>query len=491
MVFILCQGAIFAQEDDEVLQVEPGFEELFLMPYISEIDMEHPVSDDPLAAMIIQGVQSGEYKGAYQKLYKIAFYAEDSLVSYNFVSKLGNYATDLYLFYKDSNNQVVKKIFRYNDKTNIDAGWIKEARLRLPTIYQDFELYVLGDYNSWTINHWYLTSDIGYSKYINAMSQQATAYLVLVSIFLLFALVGYFILKNKIIGYYAFYLFATSLYIFKELNTLPLEFLYDFPVALNFLNESILSIFLLSVIYYTRSICDPEKSYAFEPIFFKVLVGLTLISFFIMSFVMNNIWSLVLSYLVNYGVNAYIIMQLIRNFKNNIALRFFFAGIMIILVLGILMDLQLHGLIDFPSVFYWTIPALILELLLIGIGIIFGLKLRSNELQEAIITNTNLNESVISLEKKVNHSKGAYQTLIANNGNGALNLPQEYLDDPLTQREMEVIQLLNKGYTNQKLADEMFISRNTIKTHLKNIYKKLDVSDREEALEKMRSYGIM
>ena len=43
----------------------------------------------------------------------------------------------------------------------------------------------------------------------------------------------------------------------------------------------------------------------------------------------------------------------------------------------------------------------------------------------------------------------------------------------LTPRELEVIQLTLKGKTNQQIADLLFISRSTLKTHLNNIYKKL------------------
>ena len=490
LTFLLCTTTIVAHEV-EVLQIDAEQDHIYLMPYLVEVDTDSPKLSETLSKMLLQRIKNEHYKGAFQKLFKFSLYARDTVANYNFVSLLGNYATDLYLFYKDNNNQIVERVYYYNDPTKDKDVWVNEAVLPLPEFKDSIEFYVLGDYNSWAINEWYLYSDEGYLNHNIALSRQANVYLVLVFIFLILALAGYFILKKKIIAYYAFYLFATSLYIFKELNALPLQLFYDNPAVLNFLNESIVGIFLLSFILYVKSICTQKNSYAFEPLFFKVLVSLTVISIFITSFIIDSTWGLVFTYVVNYGANVYFIIQTIPNIRKSIPLRFFFMGISIIVILGILMELQFYNVINFPNVFYWTIPGLIMELLLIGIGIIFGLKLRSNELQEAIISNTNLNENVIHLEKKINHSKGAYQTLIAKRGNGELNLPQEYLDYPLTQREIEVVQLLSKGYTNQELADEMFISRNTIKTHLKNIYKKLGVSDREEALDKMRTYGIV
>jgi LuxR family maltose regulon positive regulatory protein len=58
--------------------------------------------------------------------------------------------------------------------------------------------------------------------------------------------------------------------------------------------------------------------------------------------------------------------------------------------------------------------------------------------------------------------------------------------DLLTRREYEVLQLLADGGTNQESADKLFISLNTIKRHNANIYRKLAVNNRREALRKAR-----
>lgn len=50
----------------------------------------------------------------------------------------------------------------------------------------------------------------------------------------------------------------------------------------------------------------------------------------------------------------------------------------------------------------------------------------------------------------------------------------------LTNRENEVLQLISKGYTNQEIADELFITLKTVKTHVSNILSKLDVEDRTQ-----------
>jgi DNA-binding CsgD family transcriptional regulator len=60
----------------------------------------------------------------------------------------------------------------------------------------------------------------------------------------------------------------------------------------------------------------------------------------------------------------------------------------------------------------------------------------------------------------------------------------KYLHDPLSMREFEILNLISTGKTNREIAELTFISENTVKYHLKNIYVKLDVKNRTEALRK-------
>lgn len=61
----------------------------------------------------------------------------------------------------------------------------------------------------------------------------------------------------------------------------------------------------------------------------------------------------------------------------------------------------------------------------------------------------------------------------------------------LTKREYEVLELLSLGYSNAKIADQLFLSISTIKTHVSNILFKLDVKSRTEAMEKVRRLKII
>lgn len=65
------------------------------------------------------------------------------------------------------------------------------------------------------------------------------------------------------------------------------------------------------------------------------------------------------------------------------------------------------------------------------------------------------------------------------------------LAEALSQREVEILELLATGRTNQQLAAELFISQATVKTHLNHIFTKLGVATRTEAVAAARTHGII
>ena len=61
-----------------------------------------------------------------------------------------------------------------------------------------------------------------------------------------------------------------------------------------------------------------------------------------------------------------------------------------------------------------------------------------------------------------------------------------FVDEMLTRRENEVLRFLAKGCTRRQIAKKLFISEETVKMHVKNIYKKLKAKNKVEALIKMK-----
>lgn len=73
--------------------------------------------------------------------------------------------------------------------------------------------------------------------------------------------------------------------------------------------------------------------------------------------------------------------------------------------------------------------------------------------------------------------------------------PREYQacvgDNPLSQRELEVLQLIALGNSNLEIADQLFISLHTVKTHARRIHSKLGVERRTQAVAKAKMLGLM
>lgn len=61
----------------------------------------------------------------------------------------------------------------------------------------------------------------------------------------------------------------------------------------------------------------------------------------------------------------------------------------------------------------------------------------------------------------------------------------------LSDREVEVLQLMAKGSANKQIAGDLSITESTVKTHVANIFQKLEVSRRTEAVTKAMSQGII
>lgn len=61
----------------------------------------------------------------------------------------------------------------------------------------------------------------------------------------------------------------------------------------------------------------------------------------------------------------------------------------------------------------------------------------------------------------------------------------------LSDRELEVLELLATGLSNKEIAEKLFVSVNTVKTHLKKVYEKLEVNRRTQAVEKAKSLNLI
>jgi LuxR family maltose regulon positive regulatory protein len=70
-------------------------------------------------------------------------------------------------------------------------------------------------------------------------------------------------------------------------------------------------------------------------------------------------------------------------------------------------------------------------------------------------------------------------------------LPAQPLTEPLSQRELEVLQLIAQGLSNREISERLFLAVITVKGHNRNIFRKLQVRRRTEAIVRARELGLL
>jgi ATP/maltotriose-dependent transcriptional regulator MalT len=61
----------------------------------------------------------------------------------------------------------------------------------------------------------------------------------------------------------------------------------------------------------------------------------------------------------------------------------------------------------------------------------------------------------------------------------------------ISKRELEVLQLMSEGFSNQEIADKLFVSLNTVKTHTSNLFLKLEVKRRTQAIQRSKELMLI
>ena len=74
---------------------------------------------------------------------------------------------------------------------------------------------------------------------------------------------------------------------------------------------------------------------------------------------------------------------------------------------------------------------------------------------------------------------------------GTMSLSPQPLVEPLSKRELEILSLMAQDLTNLEIAQRVFISAQTVKVHTRNIYGKLGVNSRQQAVSKARDLGLL
>jgi DNA-binding NarL/FixJ family response regulator len=111
-------------------------------------------------------------------------------------------------------------------------------------------------------------------------------------------------------------------------------------------------------------------------------------------------------------------------------------------------------------------PELVFEALTMGAG--------------GYLTKNSSAAKIIDAVREVNTGGGAMSTNVARI---VMHSFQKNLNSPLTKRETEILDRIANGQTKPQIANDLFIDQETVRSHVKNIYIKLDVNSKAEAIK--------
>ena len=131
----------------------------------------------------------------------------------------------------------------------------------------------------------------------------------------------------------------------------------------------------------------------------------------------------------------------------------------------------------------------IIFILVLGYFIIIYLKSKKRLIEE-------LSQKMFEQQQReIDHLRNTLERQVAFPESKEVKINQtelnEYLLNPLTERELDVLYLIANGSTNKIIGEQLFISVNTVKTHILKIYEKLDVKNRTAAASKANSLNII
>jgi two-component system, NarL family, response regulator LiaR len=147
----------------------------------------------------------------------------------------------------------------------------------------------------------------------------------------------------------------------------------------------------------------------------------------------------------------------------------FLYGIAMAALIGLLKWLEYRFLITHHA---FEIYGSIIAVLFTGLGVWAGRKLTKPEIR--------IEKEVVLVEKTVNVAPGNFEVNTA-----------EMEKRGISNRELEVLQLVAQGLSNQEIADKLFVSLSTVKTHTSNLFLKLEVTRRTQAVQKAKEIRLL
>lgn len=153
-----------------------------------------------------------------------------------------------------------------------------------------------------------------------------------------------------------------------------------------------------------------------------------------------------------------------------------------LLILALLILFQLAKYTYFQSSFRFELWLAVVSIVFFLIGLFISRKWKPDRRSAKVITAEAPNELTATETRSDGNTVNDHT---ANTNEKAI------IESGLSKRELEILHLISEGLSNQQIADRLFVSENTVKKHISNLFLKLDVQRRTEAIKKAKELQIL
>ena len=156
-----------------------------------------------------------------------------------------------------------------------------------------------------------------------------------------------------------------------------------------------------------------------------------------------------------------------------------------LLIYGIFLGI-LACLLKMTEYWFWIklnsldVYIVLISIIFLGVGVWLGLKLQQKRPNTEGVNFDSTVADIRNPTSEIENTEGSFGV----NENALIQ-------SNISKREHEVLLLIAKGMSNQEIADVLFVSQNTIKTHTSRLFEKLEVKNRTHAIIKAKELGIL
>lgn len=286
-------------------------------------------------------------------------------------------------------------------------------------------------------------------------------------------------LRDKVYLFYALFLSSLmTLFLLYDGSLIHLfrgnSFYYNLEIIIHF--SGLIWFLLFSIKFLNLHKTNPKSTKIF--FFFPVFVAI----FYFLFLCTNNFFYVAIGETI--GVSLFPILWFYAiHYMNKIpSIRFYVIGYFLVVPLAVFF-------IAGYKLGYWKVAGdMIIVKIASWLDILVFTYAISNRVKIKIANN---DKDILELKELIEEVK-LLQPETANKTNPYLFFlnENEISLKPLTLREVEILECLNKGYNNKQISENLFISPNTVKSHIRNIYSKLNVKSRVDLQEKIKIISI-